>query len=395
MNTLNKASTDIALLSSGFRPFFLGAAAWAAITMVWWLAFIATGDAIPGTYGSIAWHAHELLFGYSSAVIAGFLLTAVPNWTSRPPIVGYPLLSLYLVWLAGRVALPLSEILDPIVSTVLDSAFLFALSIVIFREIAAARDLRNYKIVAILFVLALTNLSFHVETQQSGFPYYSLRAALSILVTLIALIGGRIIPNFTRNWLSKREHQSNPATFNWFDRITLLYGTISLTFWTILPFETTTAVFLILAGLLHLARLARWKGYETRSEPLLLILHIAYAFIPVGFLLVGYSTLQPSIIMPTVAVHAWTTGAIGLMTIAVMTRVSRGHSGHPLTASRSTRWIYIFMLAAILSRLSPSTFPALRTEFLLTAAFCWICAFTGFIVFYGPILLQPRRASDL
>jgi uncharacterized protein involved in response to NO len=378
----------IPLLSVGFRLFFLGAAVWAVIAMVLWLGFVAGVWSLFDDYGPVAWHAHEFLIGYVSAVAAGFLLTAIPNWTGRLPVSGGPLLALFLVWVAGRIALLAVAWLGLAVAMVVDSLFLLVFAVVILREIVAGRNWRNLKTVVLVSLLAASNVAFHVEIFFSGVPDYALRLAIAVVVGLIMLIGGRIIPSFTRNWLARRQASRLPAPFGKFDVASIAASGAALMLWIAMPAWPLTAVALLIAGGIQLTRMSRWAGLSTWREPLVLVLHGGYAFVPLGFILVGVSILWPASIPPIAALHAWSAGAVALMTLAVMTRASLGHTGHELSADAATTVVYLAALVAVVSRLAAPLFPDLSTDLLSMAAMSWIVAFGGFVLVYAPKLTR-------
>ena len=380
--------SGIPFFSYGFRTFFFSGAVWAAVAMLVWIVWIsgAGGYSIP--YAGIAWHAHELIIGYGTAVLAGFLLTAIPNWTGRPPIQGYTLVWLWAAWLTGRVAMLLAGRIGYLPAALLDNLFLLTLVPLVTREIIAGNNLRNLRVVVIVALVTLANIGFHIEYLSTGYPEYSLRAALALFVVLISVIGGRIIPAFTRNWLKQQGHsQRLPVAFNSFDVATLTVSIISLALWTVMPLASLTAMALLLAGILQLRRLARWVGIRTTAEPLVLILHVGYLFIGLGFVLVGISAF--GLISQQAALHSWSTGAIGIMTLAVMTRASRGHAGFPLTAPIGTRLIYLAIIAAVLLRLSLIALPG-SVILQAGAAIAWCAAFILFVACYGSMLLRSK-----
>lgn len=378
-----------ALLSFGFRPFFLLGAVWAVVTVALWLPLLSGRLTIPSTFAPIEWHAHELIYGYVPAVVAGFLLTAVPNWTGRLPVTGHPLLALVLLWLAGRIAVLLSAWIGPVAAAAIDNAFLGVLGAVIARELAAGKDKRNLKVLAAVLLLLGGNVAFHLEAGSAAGHGYGLRIGIAATLSLIMMIGGRIVPSFTRNWLVKRGRGPLPQQSGTFDKLAVAVGMVALLSWIISPQHTVTGILCALAALFQMIRLARWAGYRTMAEPLVLILHIAYAFIPSGFALVALGILQPNMLAPSTALHAWTVGAIGLMTLAVMTRASLGHTNRPLTATPATRLVYLFIITAALTRLA-ATYDPEREIMLYVSAAAWIMAFAGFVAVYGPMLVRAR-----
>lgn len=381
-----------ALLSYGFRIFFLGGAIWAAVAMTLWLPVLTGNLELPTALSPLAWHVHELLFGFLPAVVAGFLLTAVPNWTGRLPVTGSPLLVLFLIWVAGRIAILTSQLTGLWIAASVDLAFLGALIIVIGREIVAGRNVRNLRVLILVGLLFAGDALFLSEAASGGTDGYGTRLGIASAVLLISLIGGRIIPSFTRNWLVRQPSNQLPVPFNRYDVLTILASVIALAAWVGAPFETATGIMLLLAGLLHIWRISRWSGAHTTSEPILLVLHIGYAFIPVGFLLVAASILDPGLVSSSGALHAWTAGAIGLMTLAVMTRASLGHTGRATTADWPTLAIYLLALTAAIARLL-AAFGIAYFPMLHVSATAWVLAFGGFAVVYGPLLMRPRLMS--
>ncbi len=378
------------LFSHGFRPFFLGGALWAAATMLLWIAMLTGRIAFETPYGAVPWHAHELLFGYGTAVVAGFLLTAIPNWTGRPPIRGPALCILFAVWVSGRLAILAAGVVGLAAAAIVDSLFLLGLSAVVLREIVAGRNRRNLKVAMVVLLFCLTNIAFHLELFLNGYPFHATRAAVSVLVILIMLIGGRIIPGFTKNWLAGQGGWALPTPFNAFDRLALGIAVTALALWIVFPERPFTGGALLLAALVQAGRLARWSGHHTFREPLVLILHVGYAFVPLGFAAVGSSILWPDTVPTSGVLHAWTTGAIGVMTLAVMTRASRGHCGRPLTAPATTRLIYLLVVLAAIARLAMALLPGSAFTLLVISSLAWTAAFTAFVIFYGPMLLLSR-----
>jgi uncharacterized protein involved in response to NO len=378
-----------ALLSHGFRPFFLFGAIYAGAMIPLWLAMFAGDVSLPTLFGPRDWHVHEMLFGYVSAVVAGFLLTAVPNWTGRLPIQGFPLAILFATWLVGRLATSFSDLIGWRPALVVDGAFLLLLAAAAGREIAAGRKWNNLKLVAIVCLLAVANIAFHIEAHYRGLAEYSTRAGIALVVTLVCVIGGRIVPSFTRNWLARRAPGRLPVPFSRFDAVAMLAGVCAMIGWVLFPSGGLVAAALGVAGLLHLIRLARWAGYRTVSDRLVLILHLAYAFVPVGFFLSALSALD--LVVPGAGVHAWTGGAIASMTMAVMTRASLGHTGQALSASPVTQLLYAAIVIAAVTRVCAALDPALAFPLLTVSGLGWTVAFLGFALAYGPLLCRSRK----
>jgi len=381
-----------ALLSYGFRPFFLGGAIWSAVAVGLWLPMLAGSLALPTAFSPLEWHIHELLYGFLPAIVAGFLLTAVPNWTGRLPVTGRPLLILFLIWVSGRVAILTSALTGLWFAAIVDLAFLAAMIVVIARELIAGRNVKNARVLLLVGVLFVGNVIFQLEAGLGFREGYGTRTGIAAAVLLIILIGGRIIPSFTRNWLAKRVPGRLPISFGGFDVFAIVAGAISLASWVAAPDSTGTAGLLAIAGVVHTIRAARWAGERTAPELLVLVLHAGYAFVPVGFFLVALAIAGPDIVPPSGALHAWTVGAIGLMTLGVMTRASLGHTGRPVTATRPIALIYAAVLVAAMARIV-AAFEIARTPMLQTSALAWVIAFGGFAVIYWPVLTGPRTSE--
>ncbi len=387
-----RAWRGLAVLSYGFRPFFLGAAVFAAMAMAVWIGALSGAWTIPSAYGPVEWHAHEFLWGYLPAVIAGFLLTAIPNWTGRLPIVGVPLAILWGFWFAGRLAMFVSGYLPIRLAAAVDLSFLVALLLVVAREIVAGRNWKNLMVLAVVAVLAAGNLLFHLQALAGGGAASGIgvRLGVAAAILLIAIVGGRIVPSFTRNWLARRGPGALPAPFGWIDQAVLAVTVLALLLWTGFPASAVSGAIALLAGVLNLLRLGRWAGWRCFAEPLVAILHLGFLFLPVGFLLTGTAVLWPEIVPRPAAQHAWMAGAIPVMTLAVMTRASLGHSGRPLAAGKGITAIYGLAIAAAVTRVISGIVPAVPW-LLETAGAAWIMAFLGFVIVYAPLLLRRRN----
>ncbi len=382
-----------AILSYGFRPFFFLGAVWAALAMLLWVLMLAGVLTLPTAFDPVSWHAHALLFGYLPAIVAGFLLTAVPNWTGRLPVVGWPLGGLVLLWLAGRLAVAVSAGLPATLVALIDLSAPTALAAMMAREIIAGKNWRNLIVLAMMGVLIVANVLFHIEAATGGYPAqgYGLRLGLGSGLMMIGVIGGRIVPSFTRNWLAKQGSTSLPVPpMQRFDKAALLVLLAALLSWVALPEHPLSGVAMLAAGLMHLARLSRWSGGQTLKNPLLAVLHIAYFLMPLGALTLGIAILLPDLVDPTAAQHIWMAGAIGLMTLAVMSRATLGHTGQPLAAGAATTAIYAAVLISVLSRFVAGLLPEAATTFYYLSAIGWMIGFGGFALRYGPLLLLKR-----
>lgn len=383
-----------AVLSYGFRPFFLGAGLWAALSMVIWIAMLGGLDPLPISMAPAEWHAHEFLFGFLGAVMAGFMLTAVPNWTGRLPIVGWPLAALVVLWGLGRLAMALSGHLPTGVVVVAQLAMPSALALAIAREIMAGRNWRNLPILALLAVFALGDGLFLWESATGGNAQgaVGVRLGLAAALMMIGIIGGRIVPSFTRNWLAARGASAMPAApMQGFDRIALAGLLTALAAWTAAPEHVLTGGLLLVAGMLHMIRLARWRGHATLAEPLVTVLHVGYCFVPLGALGMGIEILAPGILGTAAAQHLWMAGAVGLMSMAVMTRAALGHTGRTLHASGGIAALYGALILSVAARVLAGAWPG-EVWLLHLSAAGWIGAWGGFVAIYWPILTRPRLA---
>ncbi|WP_349631241.1 NnrS family protein [Bradyrhizobium sp. AUGA SZCCT0222] len=377
------------MFSYGFRPFFFFGSVYAGAIILMWLPVFYGRLQLSTAFAPRDWHVHEMLFGYIAAVIAGFLLTAVPNWTGRLPLQGRPLILLFSTWVAGRIAVSISAWIGWAPAAAIDSVFLILLAASAAREIIAGKKWGNLMIVAIISLLAAGNLAFHLEAHFEGLAEYTTRGGIAVVIGLIALIGGRIIPSFTRNWLAKRTPGQMPAPFGRFDVATIALSVLVLLFWVVRPLDRTTGGLLLVCGGMHLIRLVRWTGYRTFADRLVLILHVAYAFVPAGFILTALSAFD--LVAPSAGIHAWTGGAIGTMTLAVMSRATLGHTGQRLQASPATQLIYAAVIIAALARVCAVLETDHTGPLLVAAGIAWAAAFLGFAVIYSVAFWSPRR----
>lgn len=374
------------LLSGGFRPFFLLGSIYAGLAILVWLPVFMGELTLTTTFAPRDWHVHEMLYGYLPAVITGFLFTAIPNWTGRLPLQGKPLLGLVVLWLAGRVCVTFSAETGWLAAMLVDASFLLLVAAAAAREIVAGRKWSNLNVVVLVLGLLAGNVAFHLEAHFHGAADTSIRLGIAVVVTLISLIGGRIIPSFTRNWLARENPGRMPAPFGRFDAMVVAISVLVLLLWVVWPSGAVTANALGLAGCLHLVRLGRWAGDRTWRERLVLILHVGYAFVPIGFLLIAASAF--GWLPPGAGLHAWMAGAAGVMTLAVMSRATLGHTGQKLTASASTQAIYAAAITAVVARICAVIEPLHSVPLLHLAAFAWAAAFLGFAISFGPVLIS-------
>jgi uncharacterized protein involved in response to NO len=369
------------VLQHGFRPFFLLGALWAAVALGLWLAILAGVLALPSALDPIAWHRHEMLFGYLPAIVAGFLLTAIPNWTGRLPVRGPSLAGLVLLWLLGRMAVLVAP---GWAALVLDVAFPVTLAAVAAREVAAGGNRRNLPVVGLLGLLAVADLLSHLESLRVDLPeMLGDRLAIAVGAMLVTLIGGRIVPSFTTNWLKARRITPLPAPFGRLDKAVMALTGAALLVWLAMPAGTLAGALLLVAAAGTAVRLARWRGARTTTEPLLLILHVGYGWLAVGLALLGLAVL--GLVPRSAGLHAVTTGAFGTMTLAVMTRAALGHTGRALVADGWTVAVYILVSVGALVRLAAALVPGGHLAVLDVAGLAWGGAFLLYAIRYAPL----------
>ncbi len=383
-----------AILQNGFRPFFLGGALWLGFATLWWLHLYAGGAGL-ARFAPLAWHQHAMLFGGVGAIVVGFVLTAVPNWTGRLPVTGLPLVGLLAAWLAARVANLVGAVLPAWLPMALDVGFLAAFAAIVTTEVVVGRNRRNLPVVALVALIALAAFGSHLATL--GVPVdgdTARRLALAAILGLIGVVGGRIVPSFTRNWLVKRGAVRLPTAPRRFDHAALVVLGVALAAWVVAPTSAVTAVLALAAGTLHAVRLARWRGHATLAEPLVTILHVGYAWLPLGLVLLGLERFVPALAVLS-GEHALAAGTIGTMTLGVMTRTSLGHTGRTSTAGPTTVAIYVLVTAGALLRVVAFALPWPPIAALGAGGACWAGAFLLFAVRYAPILGRPRSMSRL
>ncbi|MGB0900195.1 NnrS family protein [Halocynthiibacter sp.] len=390
----DKAPTKTpAILQGGFRILFLLAALWAAYVMMAWIGFWAAGTELPsGAMLPQDWHVHSLLYGFAPAVLGGFLLTAIPNWTGTKMITGTPLALIATLWALGRVAIWLSGSLPLIIVILLDVSFLLALLIISARILIKSGNKKNMPVLAIILLFLMGQVFFDVISLAGGYASVTPGAKLSMsaIILLISLIGGRIVPAFTRNWLVKKGADDLPVMFSRFDKVVVGLSGVTLLSWVMTQANLITGLLMLITGALHLIRQGRWQGQQTGSALIVMMLHLAYLFIPLGFILLGLSMTFPMSVPAMAGQHAWLSGAMGGMMLAVMTRASLGHSGRELR----TTWREIFIYSMILIASSIRVIAAFPSpDFLLhIAATAWILAFTGFAILYSPVLFTKSKS---
>ena len=379
-----------AFLSYGFRPFFLSASLFAGVAIPVWVLIFAGMSSSAFQYPAREWHVHEMLFGFLPAVMTGFLLTAIPNWTGRPPLRGVPLLSLLVLWLAGRLLLAIPWSL-PIEAAIVDGAFLVAVVSFVWRQIVTGGSWGQAPIGVMITLYAGANIFFHVLALRGTATDLSERLALALILLLLTLIGGRVTPNFTREFLIQHNGPAISASLSPVDAVAMGSVVVAAVAWIVQPESIAAGGTLVAAGVANLIRLSRWCGWLVWREPLVLILHLGYGWLVLALLALGGAML--GIGLPAAnAVHVLTTGAVGAMTLAIMTRASLGHTGRPKHADSKTVLIYVLVnLGAVLRVAVPTPdVPTALTHLMLgLAAVSWSGAYVLFALIYGPFLLGP------
>jgi uncharacterized protein involved in response to NO len=381
----HSSPTRYAAFALGFRPFFLAAGIYAVLLMGLWLAVL-HGSIAPVELSPRVWHGHEMLFGFAVAVIAGFLLTAVQNWTGIPMPSGPPLAALFLLWLAGRVVFLVPGLPAGLVAAI-DLSFLPTLALALALPILKAKQLHNYPFPILLLALTAANALVHQEAL--GWTAISaslgLHLAAYVVVTMIVVMGGRVIPSFTDNKLGTRARRWK--SIEWLVPVATLGALLAAL---IAPVSPVTVLLAAIAAAVHFIRLAGWYTRKFWSVPLLWILHLGYAWIALGFALLALSAAGMTA-AATSALHAFTAGGIGVLTLGMMARVSLGHTGRLLEPPPVMTLAFVAINLAALIRVALRLFfPAAHVQGMTAAGLVWMAAFGLFVVVYAPMLLRPR-----
>lgn len=384
------------LFSYGFRPLFLCAVAIALIAIPWWTGVFAGYLPSPSlALPAVAWHAHEMLFGFVGAAIGGFLLTAVSNWTKRPPVQGWMLALLVGCWIAGRAVLAYGMDWSPLAVMLIDTSYWLLLTVLIGREVILSGNTRNLKIAGVLLMFTALAAFFHFQrvfnlNMDTG--QMSLRAVLVLVCVMISIIGGRVIPAFTGNWLRLNFGPTvrTPVSFNHFDAAVIVLTAILAVAYSLRPVHFVTGCMFILTGVLHLVRQARWCPWQTWRNPLVLVLHTGYAWLGTGFLLLGAAIITAR--LPTSSgIHGLGIGAMAGLILAVSSRAALGHTGRPLVASALLSIAFVLINLTAVARVVASM---ASNEWLLLAAALWVAAFSCFAIRFVPILVGPAAPPD-
>lgn len=375
----------------GFRPFFLLAGWFAVLGMGAWLWLYTTATAWPGGLPAWQWHGHEMLFGFVTAAIAGFLLTAVPSWTGRRGFAGWPLALLSTTWLLGRIAFALAGRLPPVVPALVELAFLPGLALLVAPPLLRAHN-RNTKLLLVLLALWGADAAFLLGQYRVSpdLAAASLQFAVNVVLLLITVIGGRIVPAFTANALRQRGLEVRMRSVKALERTVVALMVVMLLVDSLFPNTALAGAVALLAALAHAWRLAGWHGHRTLGEPIVWVLHVAYAWLPLGLLLKA-AWLLGGFNWAAFWMHALGTGAAATMILAVMSRAALGHTGRPLQVAPAMPWSYLLLTLAATVRVFGSAWLPLGYQGVILLAGClWIAAFGIYAFVYTPILLKPR-----
>ena len=388
-------------LSYGFRVFFLFAGLYAVAAIGAWLFWLglhmAGAIAVQSFSGAPqVWHGHEMIFGYAVAALAGFMLTAVPNWTGARPVAGLPLALLATVWIAGRLALWFSAFIPGFLVAIIDLAFLPLFAVFVARSLMLKPAPRNLVFLVLLALLFAANLAVHLQWlgRAENSAAWGLDLGIVTLALMVAIIGGRIVPAFTRNELMRAgESERLPRSLGPIEAVALVgAAAVVLCYMANAP-DWITGTIAAIAALAHLARLALWRSGATLGEPILWSLHLAYLWLPIGYAAIAAVRLFGAF-PEAVALHALGVGAVGGMTLAVMTRAALGHTGRPLAVTRPIALSYgLIALAALMRVFAPVLLPVFYLELILAAGALWMIGFGVFVAVYWPILTGPPLSA--
>lgn len=384
-----KEERIVPLFRLGFRPFFLFGALFSALAMLGWLGQLNGWFVLPGIGNPIWWHAHEMLFGFGAAIVAGFLLTAVQNWTAHPGVRSWPLVLVVVLWALPRALLPwLGE--HNTLLIVADLLWLPLCTWYLAKPIVVTRQWRNLFFVPLLVVLTLLNAASWLWQAQWADMEHLLITTVLLFTTLIAVMGGRVIPFFT----ARATGMEKAVPILWLERAALATLWLTLVSWLLLPTPWATSLYLlplyIVAAVLHLWRQLRWRLPSTLGQPLLWSLHLAYLFIPLGLLALGALAAGLPISL-SLASHLLSAGCMGTMILGMIARVSLGHSGRALQVGRRIQCAFALVIMAALTRvLIPLLWPAYTLHGWNLSGLAWSLAYGLFVWVYAPILTSPR-----
>lgn len=382
-------SKPSALFDMAFRPFFLLGALFSVVSLALWASALSGKLNLVVYGGSLWWHSHEMLFGFVSAIVVGFLLTAVKTWTGQPAFQGASLTALVMLWLCGRLFFFFPDSLPPGVIAATDIAFLPLAAAILATPVVRVKQWRNIIFVPLLLAMTMANATMHWAAYDND-PMLAPRAATAmvmLIVLLMTIMGGRVIPMFTANGTQTKKVDAIP----WLEKAvvvtTLLAVLASLELPGIPP--AVASLCFLLAALVHIVRAARWRIWVTLKTPLVWSLHLSYWCIPLGFLLYGLSGLMAGV-TTSQAIHALTVGAMGMMILAMISRVSLGHTGRPIAVGKVMTVAFSLFFTGFIFRVFGTYWFANYSYLILSAAALWIAAYGCFIVLYLPMLVRPR-----
>lgn len=383
------------LLSEAFRVFFPAAGVFAAIAVPFWTVAFLNGWSVEGAVTIRFWHAHEMYFGYAVAALAGFLLTAMPNWTGRPGLGRPGLPVLFGLWMLGRLAIAASVAFDLPLLALLDILFPVALVAYATGVILRAGNRRNLIICVLILILVLADLAFHLSLLEvlSTSPRVALDAVLNVFLLLLVLIGGRVVPAFTRNALAVTGRGRPMRTFRWLDAMALVSTACILPVDLLAPETHGAAAVTLVAAVANTLRFLTWQTERTLGSPILWVLHLGYLWVVTGLYMKGLAAALPGL-AGLVWVHALSVGAIGTMTLAIMTRAALGHTGRPLHVAPPIVVAYLLVTVAAVARISAPELPGdWYMPAIAAAGTSWTLAFVLFLYVYLPLCAAPRVAA--
>jgi len=379
-----------ALFECGYRLFFLLAALHGAVLVPVWVAAVFGWLALPVEM-EVSWHAHQMVYGFAAAGLAGFMLTAVPNWTGAPPLRGAPLAALALLWLVGRLAMTLTTVVPPRVAAGIDLAFIPALVLGVIGPLLRARKTRNLMLLIPLSVYWIGDWMMQAQFAGTGEDTAGTgsRIGIDVMLLMITVIGGRIIPTFTTNALRASGSSVAAVSVPLVDRSAIAAMALLIAVEAVTEMSALTGVIALTAAVLNAIRLTGWRGERTLRSPILWILHLGYLWLIVGLALKGAAALSDTV-PDSAALHALTVGAIGTMLLAVMSRAALGHTGRPLRAHAPTVGAYVLISVAAVLRVAAALIPSAYMDLLMASSTAWTVGFALFLWIYAPILVMSR-----
>lgn len=380
--------TSCSLFALAFRPFFLFGSLYATLGILYWALYHLNLVMLPSYFDSTSLHVHEMLFGFITAILSGFLLTASRNWASTRGVHGKLLFLLVLTWFLGRLAIGFSNFIPPKVTALVDLSYLPFLCFLLWQTLAKGAKKVNFVFVFLLVILFISNLMMHLEVLEitTGTSRTGYLLGVNTLIVIMTVISGRVIPMFTQNAIQGITVKKLP----WLEKVVIAsaVGFLLSNLWDEASLFTDGLA--VLCGLVSLIRLSFWKPFQTVERPILWVLHLGYAFLGVGLIARGlsFSVFQ---IKTSIALHLITAGAMGLLVIGMISRVSLGHTGRPLIVSKPMVFAYCLVaLGALIRVLIPIAFPSAYIEGIVTAALLWALGFAVFTFSYYSILASPR-----